>query len=115
MFKGVTADAFDETIQEWMEVDRPDPLTVQTMLQVMIETGNTRSIDTILDAIEVRIAGGLPPNDQNEPESKRAVREGWWCDCVIEPFENAFKTEPRLRRRIGYLKKRARRQTQKMR
>ena len=115
MFKGVTADAFDETIKEWMEVDRPDPLTVQTILQVMIETGNTRPIDTVLDAIEVRIAGGLPPNDQNEPESKRTVREGWWCDCVIEPFENAFKTEPRLRRRIVYLKKRTRRQTQKMR
>jgi hypothetical protein len=106
-FRGVNADAFDETLDEWMEADRPDPLSVQTLIQVMIETGNDRSIDTILDSIEIRIAGGLPPTDRYESEIERSIREAWWADCVLEPFEFAFKSQPRLRQRIKKLMKRA--------
>lgn len=102
-FKGVAADDFDEMLDDWMANDRPDPLSVQTVLQVMIETGNTRSIDTILDSIEVRIAGGIPPTERGLSETERRVRDGWWGDCVLEPFENAFHTTPRLRRRVKHL------------
>lgn len=111
-FKGVSADEFDDMLEDWMTGDRPDPLSVQTVVQVMIETGNTRSIDSILDSIEVRIGGGIPSTDRGESESERALREAWWGDCVLEPFENAFQSTPRLRRRIQHLMDEVRTQSQ---
>lgn len=111
-FKGVAADDFDEMLDDWMAHDRPDPLSVQTVLQVLIETGNTRSIDTILDSIEVRIAGGTPSNDRGLSETERSIRDGWWGDCVLEPFENAFQNTPRLRRRVKHLMDEVRKQSQ---
>jgi hypothetical protein len=110
-FKGVTADEFDDMLEDWMTGDRPDPLSVQTVVQVMIETGNTRSVDVILDSIEVRIGGGAPSTNRGESESDRSIREAWWGDCVLEPFENAFQTTPRLRRRIKYLMDEVRKQS----
>jgi hypothetical protein len=110
-FKGVAADEFDDMLEDWMTGDRPDPLSVQTVVQVMIETGNTRSVDVILDSIEVRIGGGNPSTERGESESERSLREAWWGDCVLEPFENAFQTTPRLRRRITHLMDEVRKQS----
>lgn len=110
-FKGVPAEDFEETLQHWMDSDRPDPLSVQTVLQVMVEVGSERYIDTILDCIDTRIAGGLSPIDRSESRAERAVKEAWWADCVLEPFENTFAKTPRLRRRVQYLVDEARKQS----
>lgn len=111
-FKGVPSEDFEETLQHWMDSDRPDPLSVQTVLQVMVEVSNERFIDTILDCIDTRIAGGLSPADRSESRAERAVKDAWWGDCVLEPFENTFAKTPRLRRRVQYLVDEARKQSQ---
>jgi len=102
-FKGVSSDDFDGALETWMRNDRPKPISVQTVLQVMIDSGNHRCVDIILDGIDARIGGSVSPTDRSVPKEKRPLDDAWWAECVLEPFENSFQDVPRLRRRVKYL------------
>lgn len=102
-FEGVSLEEFDETLYDWMTGDRPDPRSVQTVLQVLVEVSNDRAIDTVLDCIDTRVGGtsGATP----------ATQDAWWADVVLEPFETAFPRKPRLRKKVKELIHELRKQT----
>jgi hypothetical protein len=102
-FRGVASHELDETLYEWMTGDRPDHRSVQTVLQVLIETGNEDCIDTVLDCIDVRVGGGAPSTQRRDLQLDQVIQDAWWGDCVLEPFENAFPRSPRLRKKVRTL------------
>ena len=67
--------------------DSPAPASVQNALQIMLETGNDHVVDVILDCIGTRMQTGK-------------MKDVWWSECVLEPFEHSFSSKPNLHRRV---------------
>jgi hypothetical protein len=70
--------------------DSPAPASVQNALQIMLETGNDHVVDVILDRIGTRMQSG-------------ERKDIWWAENVLEPFEHALRSKPKIARRINDL------------
>ena len=111
-FAGVTFDEFDEAIYDWMTGDLPDPRSVQTLLQILVETANDSAIDTVLDCIDARVGGGDTTRNSSRSALEQVRCDAWWGDTILEPFEAAFPKKPKLRKRVRTLMSEIRKQTE---
>jgi hypothetical protein len=112
-FEGVPLNDFDELLYDWLTGDRPDPRSVQTVLQVLIESGNETCIDTVLDCIDARVGGSFASTSQSPSKMENALRDAWWGDTILEPFEKSFPKKANLRKRVNTLIQEFRNHTQK--
>jgi hypothetical protein len=102
-FSGVTLPDFDATIYDYMTGDRPNARDVQTILQVLIETDNETSIDTVLESIDMRVGGGFASKSRSPSQRQAALADAWWGDSILEPFERAFAKKKKFRNRVNEL------------
>lgn len=102
-FEGVPLNEFDELLYEWLTGDRPDPRSVQTILQILIESGNESCIDTVLDCIDTRVGGSFASTSKSPSRMEDALRDAWWGDTILEPFERSFPKKAKLRKRVTTL------------
>ena len=102
-FEGVQLNDFDELMHDWLTGDRPDPRSVQTVLQILIETGNEVCIDTVLDCIDARVGGSFASTSKSPSRMEGGLRDAWWVDTIPEPFERSFPKKAKLRKRVNTL------------
>jgi hypothetical protein len=102
-FEGVPLNDFGELMRDWLIGDRPDPRSVQTVLQILIETGNDVCIDTVLDCIDARVGGSFASTSKSPSRMKDALKDAWWGDTILEPFERSFPKKAKLRKRVNTL------------
>ena len=111
-FAGASLDEFDETLYDFMTGERPEPRSVQTLLQVLIEIGNDSGIETILDCIDARIGGANARPNSIGARANLANQDAWWAEIILEPFEKSFPKKARLRDKVRALSSEVRKQTQ---
>ena len=111
-FEGVPYNEFDELLYDWLTGDRPDPRSVQTVLQILIESGNESCIDTVLDCIDARVGGSFASTSTSPSRIENALKDAWWGDTILEPFEKAFPKKAKLRKRVNTLIQEFRNHTQ---
>ena len=111
-FAGISVDEFDETVYDWMTGDRPDPLSVQTLLQILIEAGVDSAVETVLDCIDARVDGSTPDRARPQSSLEQARCDAWWADTILEPFETAFPKKAKLGKSVRTLISEARKQTE---
>ena len=102
-FEGVPLNDFEELMYDWLTGDRPDPRSVQTVLQILIETGNKACIDTVLDCIDARVGGSFASTSKSPSRMEEALKDAWWGDTILEPFERSFPKKAKLRKRVKTL------------
>jgi hypothetical protein len=102
-FEGVPLNGFDELMHDWLTGDRPDPRSVQTVLQILIDTGNEVCIDTVLDCIDARVGGSKASTYKSTSRMEEALKNAWWGDTILEPFERSFPKKAKLRKRVNTL------------
>ena len=111
-FEGVSLDDFDEALYDFMTAERPEPRSVQSLIQVLIEINHDPGIETVLDSIDARIGGGTVRPNASPSRSELATQDAWWGEVILEPFEKSFSKKPRLREKVRTLMSDVRKHTQ---
>lgn len=94
---------FEELLHDWFNGDRPDPRSVQTVLQIFIECDNESCIDTVLDCIDSRVSESFASTSKGSSKMEDALKNAWWGDTILEPFERSFPKNARLTKRVNTL------------